>query len=147
MNVLASILRTLPPDALNPSGHPLVAQPTVGHLRGGHHHVELRAVMARAARQPRVRRGAAEGNTTSGRLLDEARYGLQKLDLSRRPSSLVAGKDNACEILPRLALFLRREFVPGGFARLLDCPATAEIASFKSVQADHVGRELSHIGD
>jgi hypothetical protein len=42
-----------------------------------------------------ARRVAAARNTISGRLLDEARNQFQKPHLSRRPPSVIAGKDVA----------------------------------------------------
>jgi hypothetical protein len=86
----------LPPNALNPPGHCFITQPIVGNLRGGHHHVELHAMMAPAPL--RSRRGAAEGEGTFSRLLNEIRNRPQKLDLSRRLSSVSDGADNACEV-------------------------------------------------
>jgi hypothetical protein len=52
--------------------------------------------MFRPARRERsARRVAAVRNTTSGRLLDEARNRPQKLHLSRGPPSVIAWKDAA----------------------------------------------------
>ena len=53
-------------------------------------------IMFRSTRRERsARRVAAVRNTTSGRLLDEARNPPQKLHLSRRPPSVIAGKEVA----------------------------------------------------
>jgi hypothetical protein len=65
-------LRIFAPDALNQSGHRFIGQREVGHLGGGHHHLEFHTVMSRLVRRIRLS-GAAESNTMSSRFLDEAR--------------------------------------------------------------------------